>query len=266
MGRTTFLTILVLSGISCALLTFRTPVPNAGPGVEQGSVPACATHQRPSEFAGKNHKAARSLKRQHEVSGSPAGPDKTRTAEVSLTAVAPSVAGPAPEDLHSPGEPAAAAVREERHRAWLTAKTRKDRPHAGLTEFPVPVSLASLPLPVYLVHRTPAVSAAEAGEIPNSGTASSEPATDRRQDSTVGEATISNAAVAEATAIEHAEGLFFDAMTAAPVVEAESPEYAEWWNAAQFRSDEYLRATLGWDRFNRLTAAQLEQVADSRAR
>jgi hypothetical protein len=62
--------------------------------------------------------------------------------------------------------------------------------------------------------------------------------------------------------LAEAERIFADAMDQSPVQEATAPEYEDWWRAAQARSENYLRLSLGWDRFNTLTRAELKSLSD----
>jgi hypothetical protein len=59
----------------------------------------------------------------------------------------------------------------------------------------------------------------------------------------------------EETAVEKAGEMFFDGLTAAPTTDPDSAEYSQWWDASQQRSESYLRAMLGWSRYNTLNAA-----------
>jgi hypothetical protein len=54
--------------------------------------------------------------------------------------------------------------------------------------------------------------------------------------------------------IHQAQQDFADEMAAAPDADPASPAYAEHWKRAASAHDEYLRRTLGWDKFNQLSA------------
>jgi hypothetical protein len=59
---------------------------------------------------------------------------------------------------------------------------------------------------------------------------------------------------AEEKAIHQAQQDFSDALTAVNAPSVTSPEYQELWEKSVERHDDYLRRTLGWDRFNQLSA------------
>ena len=64
----------------------------------------------------------------------------------------------------------------------------------------------------------------------------------------------------EREAVQLAGERFFEGLEAAPTQEASDPEYEAWWDASKIRSEEFLKAMLGWSRFNALTgeAARLQ--------
>ncbi len=64
----------------------------------------------------------------------------------------------------------------------------------------------------------------------------------------------------EGAALEKAAALFGEALAAAPSREVEDPVYEDWWRAARQRGENYLRLALGWDRFNTLSRAALEEA------
>ena len=69
----------------------------------------------------------------------------------------------------------------------------------------------------------------------------------------------------EQRVLAEAERIFGEAMELGPVQDATAPEYEDWWRAAQARSENYLRLSLGWDRFNTLTRAELKSLPDQSA-
>lgn len=152
--------------------------------------------------------------------------------------------------------PALAA--QERHLRYVAAKQSTLRPNSARQSFPVPEMFAAQPLPFFL--RT--VSAAE-GDIHSPAEDPSEVADDTSVAASVSTDAVparESAPAHETAALRQAEHLFLDALAAAPAVSAESPEYADWWHSARIRSEEYLRTTLGWDRFNALSRAESAQM------
>lgn len=58
----------------------------------------------------------------------------------------------------------------------------------------------------------------------------------------------------EGEVIYRAQQSFADEMKSSPVTDPASPEYAAHWKRAVEAHDDYLRRTLGWDKFNQLSA------------
>ena len=58
----------------------------------------------------------------------------------------------------------------------------------------------------------------------------------------------------EQSVIHDLRDSFMDSIAAAPSQDPASPEYFDCWKSAARLHDEQLRITLGWDRFNRLSA------------
>lgn len=67
----------------------------------------------------------------------------------------------------------------------------------------------------------------------------------------------------EDEAIYQAQLAFGEEMAAAPPADLASPEYARQWRRATESNDDFLRRTLGWDRFNRLSALAAQQTTPS---
>lgn len=67
----------------------------------------------------------------------------------------------------------------------------------------------------------------------------------------------------EINALLKAGELFLDAMDAELTHDPESSDYADWWAAARQRAENHLRLALGWDRFNTLSARQIEILVNA---
>lgn len=65
---------------------------------------------------------------------------------------------------------------------------------------------------------------------------------------------VSQCSPPEQSAIRASQETFAAAIAAAPDQDPASPAYADYWNDALNRQQEQLRITLGWDRYNRLSA------------
>lgn len=64
----------------------------------------------------------------------------------------------------------------------------------------------------------------------------------------------------EQTEIQRVQDSFTQDISASPSQDPETPEYFSYWKSARFRQDEQLRITLGWDRFNRLSALAAQHM------
>ena len=113
--------------------------------------------------------------------------------------------------------------------------------------FTIPAALADRPLPVFIRFS----GAVEESAVTEGGTLGP---------SLPGVAALPSSQ--EQRVLAEAERIFADAMDQSPVQEATAPEYEDWWRAAQARSENYLRLSLGWDRFNTLTRAELKSLSD----
>jgi hypothetical protein len=77
------------------------------------------------------------------------------------------------------------------------------------------------------------------------------------------ESTVTQLSPQEQSAIQQVQQRFTQDISASPSQDPETPEYFSYWKSAQFRQDEQLRITLGWDRFNRLSAIAAQQRAST---
>lgn len=67
----------------------------------------------------------------------------------------------------------------------------------------------------------------------------------------------------EEQAVQQAGVRFFEGLAASPVQDAEHPEYKAWWEASRIRSEEQLKALLGWGRYNGLNAEAAKEQLES---
>ncbi len=77
------------------------------------------------------------------------------------------------------------------------------------------------------------------------------------------ESTVTQLSPQEQSAIHQVQQRFTQDISASPSQNPETPEYFSYWKSAQFRQDEQLRLTLGWDRFNRLSAIAAQKRAST---
>lgn len=141
-------------------------------------------------------------------------------------------------------------------RKILTRKTqatpRTETNASAVLEIRSPHSLGSTPNPVSFVgeeSQLPPTALVEEAKLPIA--------------LALPESTMTQLSPHEQSAIQQVQQRFTQDISASPSQNPESPEYFSYWKSAQARQDEQLRITLGWDRFNRLSALAAQQRAST---
>ncbi|MEZ5327622.1 MAG: hypothetical protein R3F19_21460 [Verrucomicrobiales bacterium] len=164
--------------------------------------------------------------------------------ERNVESIAPPKLPAVPEPLHEVRPPVPTTPFSKSKVDQRKSKRRKGdiARHNEILSFAVPSQFETVPPPLFVMEMTTAL---------------------EQQNESDG--TRQNLTAAEQTAIDKAGEMFFDGLTAAPTTEPDSEEYARWWDASRQRSENYLRAMLGWARYNTLSAEAAQTWVRSRA-
>jgi hypothetical protein len=126
--------------------------------------------------------------------------------------------------------------------------SRTAPPTTEVLEIRTPESLGSMPDPISLAvqeSQPPPTALVEEAKLPIA--------------LALPESTVNQLSPQEQSAIQRVQESFTQDISVSPSQDPETPEYFSYWKSAQARQDEQLRITLGWDRFNRLSALAAQQ-------